>query len=219
MQEPFREGTNAEQMANGEDEVGAIIGVEVEFIDAGARQAHHLLDGGRRGDERARLRIFVQSVEALGEPARHARSGLLRETGDLLEIADRHDAGHDRNCDSPPARLVEEFEVDVIVEEELRDGARRAGVDLRLKRVEILFDRGAFRMAFGIGRHGNLKIADPANAAHEIGRRGVALRMRLKFRPDACRRIAAQRHDMANAGVPIVAQDRVDRLRARRKRR
>ena len=154
-----------------EDEIGAVVGVEMKFADAGASERHHLIGGGRRGDERMRFRIALQSLEAVGEPLRHARAGLFGEARDLLEIADRHDARHDRNRNAARPRLVEKAEIDVIVEKELRNGARRAGVDLRLQRVEILLDRRAFGMSFRIGRNRNLEIADGANAAHEIGRR------------------------------------------------
>jgi len=55
----------------------------------------------------------------------------------------------------------------------------------------------------------------PLDAGHEIGRSAIAIRMRGVGGADAIRRIAAQRHDMADADVVIAADDIVD-LAARR---
>src|ERR1700676_2831803 len=55
----------------------------------------------------------------------------------------------------------------------------------------------------------------PLDAGHEIRRTAIAIRMRGVGRADAIRRIATQRHDMADADVVIAADDIVD-LAARR---
>ena len=69
---------------------------------------------------------------------------------------------------------------------------------------------GRVRVLFRIGCDRNLEIADlpqPFDQGHGIG---IAARMRHVARPDAFRGIAAQGHDVAHAGLPIVAHDRID---------
>ena len=66
-------GPQADHVADGEDEVGAVHRVEVEVADAALDQVQHLLGGHRGGDQRVRLRIVVEPVEALGQPGRHRR--------------------------------------------------------------------------------------------------------------------------------------------------
>ena len=47
--------------------------------------------------------------------------------------------------DAAGAHLVEKAEIDLVLEEELGDGARRAGIDLGLQHVDVLIERGGFR--------------------------------------------------------------------------
>jgi hypothetical protein len=65
-------------------------------------------------------------------------------------------------------------------------------------------------MGLGIGGDADLEIGDPLQAGDQIGGEGVAAGMRRVALADAARRIAAQRHDMADAGLPIGVRDRVD---------
>ena len=74
-------------------------------------------------------------------------------------------------------------------------------------------------MRLRIGRDGNFEIADLAQARDERGRIGVTLFMRHEGRADAALRIAAQRHDVAHAGIPIGARDIVDLVACSRRRR
>ncbi len=115
--------------------------------------------------------------------------------------------GNDGDGDPRRARPVEEAEIEVIVEEELGDGPRRAGVDLGLEHVDVLVEARAFRVLLRIGGNRDFEIAYGAQARHQIGRMGVAARRRRIGRSQPPLRIAAQRHDMAHAGVPIAARD------------
>ncbi len=93
---------------------------------------------------------------------------------------------------------------------ELGDDAVGAGIDLGLEVVDVGLERRALGMLLGIAGDGDLEVADPLQAGHEIGGVDVAAGMGLVVRAEARRRIAAQRHDVANAGFPIGARDGVD---------
>ena len=116
------------------------------------------------------------------------------------------------------ARALEEAQVVRVVEAELRDDAVGAGIDLGLEVVEVGGKRRAFGMLLGIAGDGDLEVRDLLEAGDEIGRVGVAAGMRLVRAAGAAGGIAAQRHDVADADVPVVARDLVD-LRLRRLRR
>ena len=73
-------------------------------------------------------------------------------------------------------------------------------------------------MLLGIAGDRDLEARDFLQAGDEIGRIDIAAGMRLVRAAGAAGGIAAQRHDMADAGVPIIARDSVD-LRLRRRRR
>ena len=70
-------------------------------------------------------------------------------------------------------------------------------------------------MFLRISRHGDLEIADALDAGDQIGGVLVAARMRRVFAAGAAYRIAAQCHDVAHAGVAIIAHDAVDFLARR----
>src|SRR5216684_4043040 len=67
-------------MTNGVGQFRAIQGIEMEFLDAVLAQALHLFDCHIRGNHSPRLRIVLQSVEALAQPCRHGRTATLSET-------------------------------------------------------------------------------------------------------------------------------------------
>src|SRR5215211_4742995 len=126
-------GADAQQMADREHEVRAVHGVEMKGVDAVLGELLHLAgrDGG--GHQLPRLGVVVEAFELVRQPTRHRRAGARHEAARLLEIVHRHDAGHDRNIDAAGADAIEITEVEVVVEEHLRDGARRAGFDLGLQ--------------------------------------------------------------------------------------
>src|SRR6266581_2544828 len=116
-------GTDAQQMADGEHEVGAVHGVEVKGIDAVFCQFLHLAGRDGRRDQLAGFRIVVEALEFFREPIGHGRAGASDKIAGLLEVVHRHDAGHDRNIDAARTNPVEVAKVEVVVEEDLRDGA------------------------------------------------------------------------------------------------
>src|SRR5579859_1120336 len=141
--------TDAEQVADREHEIGAVHGVEMEGVDAMLGELLHLAgrDGG--GDQLPCLAVVVEAFEFFRKPARHGSTGAGDEIAGLLEIVHRHDAGHDRNGDAAPAHAVEVAEVKVVIEEDLRDRARRAGVDLGLQRVDVGVEVTRLRVLLG----------------------------------------------------------------------
>src|SRR5258707_6772856 len=151
-------GADAEQMADGEHEVGAVHGVEVEGVDAMLGELLHLAGGDGGGHQLAGLGIVVETFELFREPVRHRGAGAGDEVAGLLEIVHRHDARHDRNRDAAGADPVEIAKIEVVVEEHLRDGTRSTRIDLGLEHVDVGIDIGALRMLFGIGRNRNLDI-------------------------------------------------------------
>ncbi len=155
-------GPQAEQVAHRVDQIGAVHGVEVEIGDAAVDQVDHLLGGDRGRDQLAGGGVVVQAVEAFGEPIRHRGAGPLGKILGLLEVLHRQDARHDRHVDAARAHAVEIAEITVVLEEELRDGAGRAGVDLGLQHVDVGFDRRAVGMLLRIGGDRHFHIAAAA---------------------------------------------------------
>src|SRR5213076_1892038 len=82
-------GPDAEQMADGEHEVGAVHGVEMKSIDAMFCQFLHLAGGDGRRDQLAGFRIVVEALEFLREPIGHAGAGAGDEVAGLLEVVHR----------------------------------------------------------------------------------------------------------------------------------
>ena len=74
-----------------------------------------------------------------------------RELRDPGVVVDRHDARHDRHVDAERAHLVDEAEVGVGVEEELRD--RRVGAGLHLGRevLQVGVGERCLRMVLRVG--------------------------------------------------------------------
>src|SRR6266567_4673216 len=121
---------DAQQMADREHEVRAVHGVKVKGIDAVLCELLHLARRNGCCDQFARLGIVVEAVEFFRQPVRHRGAGAGDEGSRLLEIMHRHDAGHDRDVDAAGADPVEVTEVEIVIEENLRNGAGRAGIDL-----------------------------------------------------------------------------------------
>ena len=159
----------AKQMTDRVNKIGAVHRVEMEIGDAAVDEAEHLLRGDRRGDQTPGRGIIIQSFEAIGEPLRHAGAGALGEIGGLLEILHRHNAGNDRDRHAAITRAIEKAQIAVVLEEELRDGARRARIDLRFQHVDVEVERSRFRVFFGICGHRDFELADAPDTGNELG--------------------------------------------------
>src|SRR5262245_2347835 len=199
-------------MTDGVDEIGAVQRVEVKIVDAPGHEAEHLFGGDGSGNEVARLRVVLQSLESMAEPVRHMRARFCGEARDLLEIVDGNDAGHDGNVDVAGADAIEVTVKQFVLEEELRDRGRGAGVDLGLEHVDIGVDARRLRMLLGIAGDGNLERGNGLDAFDEVGGVDVAAGRGLVTFADPSGRIAAQRHNVSHAEIPIISDDAVNLL-------
>ena len=77
---------------------------------------------------------------------------------------DGDEARHDGDGDARRADAVEIAEIDLVIEEELGDGARGAGVDLGLEHVDIGLDGRRFRVLLRIAADRDLERRDLLDA-------------------------------------------------------
>src|SRR5579863_3688171 len=82
-------------MANGVGQFRTIQGIEMEFLDAVLAQALHLFDRHVRGNHPPRLRIVIQSVEALAQPCRHGCTATLGKAQQLWKTRDRQNTRYE----------------------------------------------------------------------------------------------------------------------------
>src|SRR6516165_9542303 len=207
--------TQPEQMAGCVDEISAVHGVEVKVGDTVVDQIQHLLGGDRGGDVLAGYGIVVEAVKALGEPGRDRGAAARRKRLRGLEILNGEDSRHDRDRYSGRAHALEIAEVEVVLEKELGHRARRTRIDLGLEHVDVGRDRRTIGMLLRIGRHRDFDVRDALDAGDEIGGVGIAAGMRRVFLTGAADRIAAQRHDVAYAGLRVSADHGVDLIAGR----
>jgi hypothetical protein len=130
-------GTNAQQMADREHEVRAVHGVEVKGVDAVLGELLHLAGRNGGGDQLARLGVVVEAFEFVCEPVGTVVPARVTKLRACLKLCIGMMPGTIGNIDAAGADAVEIAEVEVVIEEHLRDGARRAGIDLGLQRVDI----------------------------------------------------------------------------------
>ena len=136
----FHRRPQAQQMADRVDEICAVHRVKMKTGDAAIQEIDRLFGGDRGGDQLPCCRIVVEPGEAFGEPSRHRGAGARGENHRRLENLHRQQARHDRDVDATRAHAVEIAEVQIVLEEKLRDRPRRAGVDLCLEHVDVGFD-------------------------------------------------------------------------------
>src|ERR1700733_6525200 len=204
----------SEEVADGVSEVGTVHGVEMKIAHTLFGEAHYLLSGDGRGDQLACGRVFVEAFEPRTQPIGHGSAGPRGEVLCLDEILHRQYAGYDRNIDAGSAHFLEIAEVQVVLEEELRNGSGRASVDFRFEHVDVGGDASAFGMLLWISGDRYFEIGDAFDAADQIRGILVAAGVGRKALANAAERVAAQRHDMAHAGPGISVNNFVD-FRAR----
>ena len=148
--------------------------------------------------------VVPVAFELDAHPARDLRAAGIRESRELREIADRHDARHDRDGEACRLALVDEPEVRIRVVEVLRHRRVRARIDLAL---EVLhFVGGVARLRVVLGVAGDLDVEPVArrlaDERHELVRVPQLARHR-----HARRQVAAQGDDVADAVVLVVRED------------
>ena len=127
----------AEQVAGRKHEIGAVERIEVELAHAFIDEVGALLGGDRRGDEVRGLLVVSRPSNLRASQAGTLAPVLRGKARHLLEVMDRHDARQDRAPDAGRAAALDEAQIVRVVEEELRDDARRAGVDLALQMLDV----------------------------------------------------------------------------------
>ncbi len=190
--------------------IGPVQRIEMELVDAFIAQASAKIARHGGGDHAPRLDVLLEAVEQAGEPCRHLGAAQAGHLGYSLEVRDRHDARHDRRVHPRRRGAIAEAQEIVGVEEELGDAAVGAGIDLALEILQVGFGVRRIGVLLGIAGGADLERADLLQADDELGGIGVAAGMRAVLAAHAGRRIAAQRHDVSDAGIPIGPRDLVD---------
>src|SRR3569832_2446899 len=104
-------GADAKQMADRENQIGAVHGVEMKGVDAVLVELLHLSRRNGCSDKLAGLGVVVEAVKLNSQPVRHRGAGAGDEISRLLEIVHQQKTGDDRNIDSAGADAVEEAKV------------------------------------------------------------------------------------------------------------
>ena len=73
--------------------------------------------------------------------------------------------------------MLEKAQIVVVVEEKLGDDARCAGIDLGFQVVEVPARSGLSGWLSGVAGDGDLEIANPLQAADQVGGIGIAAGM------------------------------------------
>ena len=201
-------GADAEHVADRDDQVGAVQRVEMELVrrrspaagGTARRRSRRRPAGGSRDRRRARRN------------APPSRPGSRRRTPPPFVSAGRNwspagcRARSAPRCRPPRARSRKPQE-HVDIEEELGDRPVGAGIELALEIVEVVAGAARLGMGLGIGGDADLEIGDALAARrpdrrHRHSRRDAARNRRRQ----PARRVAAQRHDMADARPPNSAR-------------
>ncbi|OMP13258.1 hypothetical protein COLO4_01993, partial [Corchorus olitorius] len=191
---------------------GGVERVEVQARRAALQQAvahgrHHV-----QAERANRFTIVAKAFEALGDPARHFRTAHLGKAHQLRRIRDRHDAGHDGHFHAELACIVDELEVRVGVEEVLRDGGVRTGLDLAGEVLQIVPRRARLRVVFRIRRHFDVERL-AGFLADELDQ--LVGEAEFTDLAHARRHVAAQRDDAADAVFAIRIENAADALARR----
>src|SRR5258706_10901374 len=181
----------------------------MELRKAARTQLLNLLSENRRRDNAATFDIVIKTAIGARQPGRNLRTALGRHALDTAEGRRRHDAGDDRNADRGRDAAIAKACDGIIVEAELAKRARRAGIDLALQQIDIVLERWRVRMTFGIAGNADLERCDLAQGGNEFGRGGIAALVRTIMSAHL-RHVAAQRHDVADACVPIALHHLLD---------
>src|SRR5579864_2926776 len=199
----------SKKVTDGVAQLRPIEGVEMEVTDAAGIELAAQLGGDGGSDQLACRRKVVQPLEKAVQPFGYAGAAGFREAAGLGDVRDRKDPGHDLDVHSGVGHCILEAQEAVGREEELRDRAVGAGVDLALQIVEVGLAGSRIRMDLGVSGDRNLERSNLLQAFDEGGCIGIAAGMVA----EACSRldgIAAKRNDVTNSKLPIVARDRVD---------
>jgi len=146
-------GLVAQTLADGGRQSGLVEGVEMQAGGAVAQEAaahfgYHVqpqrFDGGG---------VVGIGLQLQSQPARNFGAAHIGEAGQLGEVGNRHDAGHDGDFHAAPAHVVEEAEVGIGVEEKLGDGGIGTGFHFAHEALNVVFGAARLRVVFRVGGH------------------------------------------------------------------
>ena len=189
---------DAESLAHGEHQLGAVERVQVDVLDAVGGQLGDLLGGEVGGDVVRGVAVVVEPGESLGDrcsgssPRTGRRSGRRPGTSGSGTRRARAEPRCPRCGDA-----VAVAEEQLVVEEHLRDRPVGPGGDLLGEHVEVVLDRRRLRVALGVGRDGDVERAARLHGGDQIGGALVAVGVGRVRGADPFRRIAAQGDDVA----------------------
>src|SRR5438445_11524313 len=146
-------------LANRQRRLGAVQSIKVDGRRAALDRLAAQLGDDIGAEFADRIDIVAERFQTLGDPARNLGAAHVGETAQLRILRDRHDARRDRHADAELARVVDEAEIRIGVEEVLRDRTIRAGVDLALEVGQIAHRIAGLRMHFGIAGDIDMKLA------------------------------------------------------------
>ena len=199
----------------GEGGSGAVEEVEVEAGDLGLEEAADLGVGPGDADGFGRVgvgrggRLGFERRELGGEGVGVAGAA---EGGEFFDLGVRErgqEAGDDGDGDAEGAAASDEGEVGGVVEEELGGDEVGAGVHLFLEVAEVVFGRGGFGVGFGVAADAEAEFGIVgADEGDEFAGVAKAVGMGLES-GGAFGRVAAEGHEVAEAGVAELGEDAV----------
>ena len=192
----------------------------MEVADAAGVELAAQLGGDGRGDQLARRGQVVEAFEQLVEPVRDGRAaGLRRSAGSCATFETGRMPG--TISTSMPAAAASSRK------RKKQSGEKKNWVIARSAPASTLrfrLSRSAVAVAesgwhFGIGGDRNVERRDLLQARDQLGGIGDSRPDAARYGAAGLRRVAAQRDDVADAELPIVAGDVVDLVAASRRRR
>src|SRR6266853_1221091 len=139
-------------MANGVGQFRAIQRIEMEFLDAVFAQALDLFDRHVRGDHPPRLRIVIQSIEALAQPCRHGRTATIGKAQQLWKTRNRPNARYEPRANPRGGTSIAIPQKYVCLEEKLGDCTAGTSVHLAFQVLQVRIDAAGLRVAFRVRR-------------------------------------------------------------------
>ncbi len=169
----------------------------------------HWRGGVRDAELHDGLRVVAAAVEFGGELEGKRGAAQHGHALDGAALRDRHDARDDRNLDAGRAGALHKFPVMAVVEKQLGDQKVEARVDFAFQIVQIDGGIAAFDVLLGISGAAE-QTSDAVAFPNEGGKFGGIAKPAFDRGEGGLsfRRIAAQRQDVADAGVAQPLQNR-----------
>src|SRR5260221_5797311 len=193
---PERRGSEPEPLPDRGGQARLVHRVDMQSGCPAGKEAVAKLGDYIQPEASNRCGVVAQTLHLQAQPARDLGPASVREAGELREISDRHDSGHDGCGDAEGLAVVDEAKIGIGVEEVLSDRRVRARVDLGLEVRHVLPRAARLRVEFGVAGDFDVEvIAGPfADESHQLAR--VA---KLPGARGARRQVPAQGDDVIDA--------------------